>query len=605
MQKVVNFFKGLTWGGRFFVAILLVGICYGAKWSYVDSGWFPKSIKESQRLSVADLPPLAYDKGANAPLRQLPDTTQLSQNTFRVRAAIMGWSAQNGVLYANGGPSTTKGSLMDENGINLQLTCQNNCTKQGEELYAFIQDYAAGNKNSSKGCHMTAWMGDGVPGLVSGLNEQITKTLGPDYIIQVFSAFGSSFGEDKFIFANPAVKQNPQLLKGSLIIGVLRDGDWNIAAKYADLNDIRMNNDPTTFDPEAINWIGVDDYIKAAEMYVQKVSEKRPIVIKGKRTGRDTTVVVNGCVTWTPGDATAFKQRGGVTVASTKDYGAQMPNTWVACKKWLQDNRTNVEKFILAGSLGGDQVKSHSSALTFASRIADQIYADGAISAKDWENYFKGEQYTDAQGNMVEIGGSRVFNLADQAEYFGLNGSVDKYRATYTTFGDLCVAAYPEVLSSYTKYEDAVDVSYMSAVYASNKNNTNMAAASLPTFNEGQTMSQFVSKKSVTIEFQFGSAEISAKSYQTLEKLSNDLIIAENLMVSIEGHTDDVGNDVANQALSQQRAEAIKNWLNRKDSKIFKNKINAVGYGESKPIADNSTDAGRQKNRRVEIILGR
>lgn len=603
-MKIVNFFKGLTLPGIFMLALILVGgtLGIGYKWG----GWFQKPTKESVQIEVADLPPLKYDQSANAPKRALPDTTQVTTIAApEWRAGIMGWNAQAGVAYSNGGVTTTKGSLMEEQGIKLRLICQNNCTEQGNQLFAFAQDYAAGNKNSSKGYHMIAWMGDGVPSYLAGLNEQIKKQLGEDYIIQAFAGFGASFGEDKAIYKDGSFRQDPQKLRGSLWIGVLRDGDWNILMKYADLNGIPVNNDPTTYDPTAINWMGVDDYIKAAQMYVSKVSEKRPIVINGKKTGRDTTVVVDGCVTWTPGDKIAFEGRGGVTVFSTKDNSAQMPNTWLACKKWLQDNRPQIEKFILAGSLGGDQVKSHTSALAFGCRIQDAVYQDAGMTAADWQAFFVGKQFTDAQGNINEIGGSRVFNLADMAEYYGLNGSTDKFQAVYTTFGDICVKAYPDVMKSYFPYNEVVDLSYMQAVYTNNKNNANMTVASVPQFKENQQMSQLVSNKSYVIEFRTGSSEILSSSYNTLNQLANDLIIAENLLVSIEGHTDTDGDDGMNMQLSQQRADAVRQWLINRDQKIFRNKVSSKGFGETMPIADNNTAAGKQKNRRVEIKLGR
>lgn len=604
MSKIGNFFKGLTMGGIFFLALVIVGGTLGVGYKFF--GWFQKPTKQSEQITVADLPPLQYDKNANAPKRALPDTTQMTTLAIpEWRAGIMGWNAQAGVAYANGGPSTMKGSIMEEQGVKLRLICQNNCTEQGNQLFAFAQDYAAGNKNSSKGYHMIAWMGDGVPSYLAGLNDQIKKQLGDDYVIQAFTAFGASFGEDKAIYKDGSFRQDPQKLRGSLWVGVLRDGDWNILMKYADLNGIDVNNDPTTYDPTAINWMGIDDYIKAAQIYVSKTTEKRPIVIKGKGTGRDTTVTVDGCVTWTPGDKICFEGRGGVTVFSTKDNGAQMPNTWLACKKWLQDNKAGVEKFILAGCLGGDQVKSHTSALAFACRVQDAVYQDAGLTAGDWQQYFIGKPFTDAQGNMNEIGGSRVFNLADLAEYYGLNGSTDKYKAVYVTFGDLCVKAYPDVMPTYFPYEEVVDLSYVQSVYTNNKNNANMTVASMPTFSENQKMSQLVSNKSYVIEFQTGSATILPASIPTLNQLANDLIIAENLLVAIEGHTDNQGDDGMNMQLSQQRADAVRQWLINKDQKIFRNKVSAQGFGETTPIGDNNTDAGRKKNRRVEIKLGR
>lgn len=69
----------------------------------------------------------------------------------------------------------------------------------------------------------------------------------------------------------------------------------------------------------------------------------------------------------------------------------------------------------------------------------------------------------------------------------------------------------------------------------------------------------------------------------------------------IEGHTDNVGEDVYNQSLSEQRAHEIENFLIGKG--VSDSRMKTIGYGERQPIASNETDAGRQLNRRVEIAL--
>lgn len=598
----MKFFKNLTGFSKVLLAVAVFGVGYGIKYVVVDSNLIPKAVKKSEVITVNDLPPLEYDKTASAPFRAIPSSEPSDLAGGEIRAGIMGWNAQSGILYANGGIRTTKGSLMEQNGVKLRLITQNNCTEQANQLLAFIQDYAAGNVNSGKGYHMIAWMGDGVPALASGVNETIKKTLGEKYMIKVFYAGGASFGEDKFL-GRPSAKRDPQNLRGSLVAGVLMDGDWNIAMKYCSDNQIPVNSDPTTYDPNAVNWLAVDDYLVASKLYISGQKETRPIVMNGKRVGRDTTVVVDGVVTWTPGDVNAVQQKGGlVSLASTKDYGAQMPNAWLACGDWLETNRKKVENFILAGALGGDQVKSHSQALTFATGIAAELYGD--LTAQEWEKYFKSFQFSDAQGNIVELGGSRVFNLADNAVYFGLNGGINKYEAVYATFGDIAVQSYPERLPSYIPFEEAVDLSYLTAVYNRNKNNAEMTVASSPIFTEGEKMSSVVSSKSVSIEFELGSAQISPKSNSTLEKLVRDMVVAENLLVTINGHTDNTGNAELNRTLSQQRAESVRQWLIARDPS-FAAKITSNGFGQDLPIADNTTSSGRAKNRRVEIKMGR
>lgn len=69
----------------------------------------------------------------------------------------------------------------------------------------------------------------------------------------------------------------------------------------------------------------------------------------------------------------------------------------------------------------------------------------------------------------------------------------------------------------------------------------------------------------------------------------------------IDGHTDNVGSDVMNQALSENRAAAVKNYLVSKG--IEESRIVSYGHGETMPIADNKTASGRQQNRRSEMTL--
>ncbi|HOJ29726.1 MAG TPA: OmpA family protein [Spirochaetota bacterium] len=102
------------------------------------------------------------------------------------------------------------------------------------------------------------------------------------------------------------------------------------------------------------------------------------------------------------------------------------------------------------------------------------------------------------------------------------------------------------------------------------------------------------------ITFELGSAEIQPSSYPELDKIV-EILKQKKVDVRIEGHTDDIGEAAFNQLLSEKRAESIKNYLVSKglDPKRFQ----TVGYGESKPIADNKTEKGRAQNRRVEFLI--
>lgn len=94
-------------------------------------------------------------------------------------------------------------------------------------------------------------------------------------------------------------------------------------------------------------------------------------------------------------------------------------------------------------------------------------------------------------------------------------------------------------------------------------------------------------------------ATILASSFSSLDDLATYL--GDGKKIQIIGHTDSVGNDAYNLELSQDRANAVKNYLSNKG--VPSANIDAKGMGESKPIATNDTADGRAKNRRVEFIV--
>ncbi len=103
------------------------------------------------------------------------------------------------------------------------------------------------------------------------------------------------------------------------------------------------------------------------------------------------------------------------------------------------------------------------------------------------------------------------------------------------------------------------------------------------------------------INFDTGKATIKPESYPLLNEVGKLLTDNASLKLSIEGHTDNVGNKDANQKLSEQRAASVKEYL-VKNAKIAPDRLSTKGFGDTKPVADNSTEPGRAKNRRVELV---
>jgi outer membrane protein OmpA-like peptidoglycan-associated protein len=104
-----------------------------------------------------------------------------------------------------------------------------------------------------------------------------------------------------------------------------------------------------------------------------------------------------------------------------------------------------------------------------------------------------------------------------------------------------------------------------------------------------------------TVHFDYNQATIQPRSYLLLNKVARILVAhKEIIQVSIEGHTSSEGTAEYNRALSQRRAEAVLNFLAARG--VEKERMVARGFGEDRPVATNSTEAGRQANRRVEFL---
>ena len=104
------------------------------------------------------------------------------------------------------------------------------------------------------------------------------------------------------------------------------------------------------------------------------------------------------------------------------------------------------------------------------------------------------------------------------------------------------------------------------------------------------------------IHFATARARIKPDSFGLLNQVAQAIRESTDIKkVRIEGHTDSRGSDTYNQKLSERRANAVMNYLIKK--KVPKERLEAVGRGESKPRAPNSTAKGREANRRVEFII--
>lgn len=103
------------------------------------------------------------------------------------------------------------------------------------------------------------------------------------------------------------------------------------------------------------------------------------------------------------------------------------------------------------------------------------------------------------------------------------------------------------------------------------------------------------------VSFDVNSANIKPELRSVLDTFANSLRDDPNTQLSIIGHTDSTGSDAINNPLSLERARSVRDYLSSRG--VSANRIETAGRGEREPVADNSTDAGRARNRRVEMYL--
>ncbi len=101
------------------------------------------------------------------------------------------------------------------------------------------------------------------------------------------------------------------------------------------------------------------------------------------------------------------------------------------------------------------------------------------------------------------------------------------------------------------------------------------------------------------VTFDFNSAALKPQFQPALDQVATTMAEYNQTIVEVSGHTDNVGSDEYNQRLSEQRAGSVSNYLMGKG--LLRERFEVVGMGERNPVADNASDSGRTRNRRVEI----
>ncbi len=593
--------SNLTFFSKTLITVAIAAAVGGGVY-FLSPGLRVDESKKVEKLEVSDKDVNNVTTSAELPLPGDEASADVASKPL-VRIAGYAWNAQSGIIVSNGGPKTTKGSIMEKNGVNLEIIRQDWLTELRNLQMKFVEELDKGNSFPKEGAAGIIIMGDGVPFYISSAQQALDDKYGAGkYQLQVVGAVGLSYGEDKLI-GPPSWKMNPQTMKGALVSAVIGDGDWVTAVNYASANGLKINPDPSTYDAEAVNFLASanDDYIESAKELIKSQTQKWTVPLKevkaGKLTGKTIDKKVDGCATWTPGDKMVFDALTGFTdVVSTKEFNNQMATTIIFIRQWAEANKEIVSNILKSSYTASNQMKQYD---TWKKRASETTTKSFNMETPDyWYNMFKGQQ-GEKGGISYNMGGSRVFNLADANQYYGITDGTNRYKAVYDQVSrylkDLNPAGFNQNVKRIVPYEEAVNLSFLKEV---------------KDIDAGATYATDYSKKATSvmasgewrINFDAGRASIRPEAKDVLEQIYNLLVQAEDSKLELVGHTDNTGTQDGNYSLSTARAEAVKNYLIQKGIPATRfQKID--GKGQDEPTADNNIAAGKAKNRRVVISL--
>jgi OOP family OmpA-OmpF porin len=196
----------------------------------------------------------------------------------------------------------------------------------------------------------------------------------------------------------------------------------------------------------------------------------------------------------------------------------------------------------------------------------------------------------DKSGNKVEGAKVEIMNTVTKEKTLAV---VDSIKGTYMVAVNL--KKKDDLLITVKKDDYAFSSKIVSIKDASFENKPKPVNVEI---NEATTGSSFVLNN---LYYNTNSADLKKESFIVLESFAEYLKENPSITIEIQGHTDNVGAVKANEALSANRAYTVKAYLEEKG--VDGKRITAKGFGPNKPIAENTTEEGKSKNRRTEFLI--
>lgn len=203
----------------------------------------------------------------------------------------------------------------------------------------------------------------------------------------------------------------------------------------------------------------------------------------------------------------------------------------------------------------------------------------------------------DAETVSGMLSGLKLTPYADNAQFYGLTGAKAHYETLFdTAFVIWRKKGLVNKAVSAKDWADARFVSNLAAKYPGQKVEEKEVVAKKPSKEDVPILQQ-----QIQIQFTPGSDEIMQGSYFALDKLGELMTSFGGTVLRVEGNTDSTGSQSTNLTLSEKRAIAVKNYITKNFPNIKPERFQTIGRGSENPVAPNTTEAGRQQNRRTDI----
>ena len=196
------------------------------------------------------------------------------------------------------------------------------------------------------------------------------------------------------------------------------------------------------------------------------------------------------------------------------------------------------------------------------------------------------------------LSGMKLTSFADNALFFGLDGNRAQFEALFNAA--FIVWRKQGVVSKSVEAKNCVDSRFVASLAEHYPGQKVVETFKFDPKKVDPAKERAIINKQLTIYFTTGSDQIMAGSNFVLDSLGETMTAFGNTLLRIEGNTDNTGSRNANRSLSQKRADAVKDYL-IENHKVDAKRFQTVGNGPDNPVAPNTSDAGRQQNRRTDI----